>query len=101
MRSFRLGILVASAGFLAAGSAAQAGVTYDFAFRSTDISGGAIAGGSVPGGGRTFTFEHRLSSNRRAASRPGSRRQATRSAATRKAHPRVEPRSAEAPLHMG
>jgi len=63
MRSFRLGILVASAGFLAAGSAAQAGVTYDFAFRSTDISGGAIAGGSVSGGGRTFTFSSLSAAN--------------------------------------
>lgn len=35
---------------------AAAGVTYDFAFRSTDQLGDAIPGGSVSGGGHTFTF---------------------------------------------
>jgi hypothetical protein len=38
-----------------AGSAV-AGVTYDFAFRTTDVLGNAIAGGAVSGGGHTFSF---------------------------------------------
>jgi hypothetical protein len=35
---------------------AAAGVTYDFAFRSTDKLGDPISGGSVSGGGHSFTF---------------------------------------------
>ena len=42
-------------GALGLAGSAGAGVTYDFAFRSTDIAGNAIDG-AVSGGGHTFTF---------------------------------------------
>ena len=42
---------------------ARAGVTYDFAFRSMDITGAAIAGSLVSGGGHTFDFSSPAAAN--------------------------------------
>lgn len=43
-------------GALCIAGSARAGVTYDFAFRSVDVTGADIAGSQVSGGGHTFTF---------------------------------------------
>jgi hypothetical protein len=47
--------LLAAGLLLCLGRAAEAGVTYDFAFRSTDINGDAL-GAYLTGGGHTFVF---------------------------------------------
>jgi hypothetical protein len=53
---FAVALMAAMAGAVGFSRSAEAGITYDFAFRSTDINGDAIAGGVVSGGGHTFTF---------------------------------------------
>ena len=53
-RAFSAGLVLVLAG---AAFEAHAGVTFDFAFRSTDIHGAVIAGGSPVNGGRSFLFE--------------------------------------------
>ena len=64
---FAVALMTAMVGAVGFTRSAEAGVTYDFVFRSTDINGSAIAGGSVVGGGHTFSF----TSTAAAAANPG------------------------------
>lgn len=60
---FAVALMTAMAGAVGFSRSAEAGITYDFAFRSTDIEGNAIAGGTVSGGGHTFTFSSTSAAN--------------------------------------
>jgi len=60
---FAVALMTAMVGAVGFTQDANAGVTYDHAFRSTDINGNAIAGGSVSGGGLTFTFASTAAAN--------------------------------------
>ena len=55
---FAVALMAAMVGAVGFTQSAEAGVTYDFVFRSTDISGVPIptSVGNVTGGGRTFSF---------------------------------------------
>jgi hypothetical protein len=53
---FAVALMTAMVGALGFTRTAEAGVSFQYNFRSTDIFGGAIANGSVGGGGSSFTF---------------------------------------------
>jgi len=60
---FAVALMIAMVGALGFSQSAEAGVTYDFAFRSTDSNGNPIAGGSVVGGGLSFSFTSTAAAN--------------------------------------
>jgi len=60
---FAVALMIAMVGALGFSQSAEAGVTYDFVFRSTDSNGNPIAGGSVVGGGLSFSFTSTAAAN--------------------------------------
>jgi hypothetical protein len=54
---FAVALMAAMVGAVGFTQSAEAGVTYDFVFRSTDINGNPITGGTLTGGGHTFSFD--------------------------------------------
>jgi PEP-CTERM motif len=68
---FAVALMTAMAGAVGFSQSAQAGITYDYAFRSVDSAGNAIAGGTVLGGGHTFSFSSTAAANACAADGTG------------------------------